>query len=69
MTNGVGLPVPGVTTGVTGRRSFRAADKRRIVDEASQLGVSVAQVARRYAWSNSPVFGAITKSLPIYARL
>jgi transposase-like protein len=48
MTNGVGLPVPGVTTGATGRRSFSEAEKRRIVDEASQLGASVAMVARRY---------------------
>jgi len=44
MTNGVGLPVPGVTTGATGRRSFSEAEKRRIVDEASQLGASVAMV-------------------------
>jgi hypothetical protein len=35
MTNGVGLPVPGVTTGATERRSFSEAEKRRIVDEAS----------------------------------
>jgi transposase-like protein len=48
MTNGAVLPVPGVTTGVTGRRSFAEAEKRRIVDEASQFGMSVAQVARRY---------------------
>jgi transposase len=48
MTNGVGLPVPGVTTGATGRRSFSEAEKRRIVDEASRLGASVAMVARRY---------------------
>jgi hypothetical protein len=26
MTNGVGLPVPGVTTGATGRRSFSEAE-------------------------------------------
>jgi transposase-like protein len=48
MTNGVGLPVPGVTAGATGRRSFSEAEKRRIVNEASQLGASVAMVARRY---------------------
>jgi transposase-like protein len=48
MTNGVGLPVPGVATGATGRRSFSEAEKRRIVDEASQLGASVGMVARRY---------------------
>jgi transposase-like protein len=48
MTNGAVLPVPGVTAGATGRRSFSEAEKWRIVDEASQLGVSVAQVARRY---------------------
>ena len=48
MTNGVGLPVPGVTHGVTGRRSFSEEDKRRIVDETSQPGMSVTQVARRY---------------------
>jgi transposase len=48
MTNGVGLPVPGVTHGVTGRRSFSEEDKQRIVDETSQPGMSVTQVARRY---------------------
>ena len=48
MTNGVGVPVPGVTTGATGRRSFSEMEKRRIVDETSQPGMSVAQVARRY---------------------
>jgi transposase len=37
-----------VTTGATGRRSFSEVEKRRIVDETSQAGMSVAQVARRY---------------------
>ena len=48
MTKEVGLPVPGVSIGATGRRTFREADKRRIVEETSQSGLSVAQVARRY---------------------
>jgi hypothetical protein len=48
MTNGIGLPVPGATTGATGRRRFSEAEKQRIVDEASQLGASVGMVARRY---------------------
>jgi hypothetical protein len=30
------------------RRQFSAADKQRILDEASQPGVSVAEVARHY---------------------
>jgi len=56
MTNGTSLPVPGVTKGVTGRRSFSEAEKRRIVDEASQLGASVAQVARRYGLAPRVLF-------------
>jgi transposase-like protein len=56
MTSGVGLPVPGVTIGATGRRSFSEAEKRRIVDEASQLGASVAQVARRYGLAPRVLF-------------
>ena len=48
MTKEVGLPVPGVSIGATGRRTFSEADKRRIVEETSQPGLSVAQVARRY---------------------
>jgi transposase-like protein len=48
MTNGVcGSPLA-VPTAAAGRRSFSEADKRRIVDEACQSGVTVSQIARRY---------------------
>ena len=40
--------MPAMSTGATGRRSFSEADKRRIVEEASQPGATVAMVARRY---------------------
>jgi transposase-like protein len=56
MTSGVGLPVPGVTIGATGRRSFSEAEKRRIVDEASQIGVTLSQIARRYGISRRVLF-------------
>ncbi len=56
MTNGVGQPVSGVSSGAAGRRTFSEADKRRIVDEASQLGVTLSQVARRYGISRRVLF-------------
>jgi transposase len=40
------MPDPAKT--VAGRRTFSEEEKRRIVDEASQPGVSLSQVARRY---------------------
>jgi hypothetical protein len=49
MTNGSlepALIVPPARDGH--RRSFSEADKRRIVEEAGQLGVSLSEVARRY---------------------
>jgi transposase-like protein len=56
MTNEVSLPKPDVTKVAAGRRSFSAAEKRRIVDEASQLGVTLSQVARRYGVSRRVLF-------------
>jgi hypothetical protein len=48
MSNEVGPPVPDPAKTVAGRRTFSEEEKRRIVDEASQPGVSLSQVARRY---------------------
>src|SRR5439155_25458388 len=46
--NAAGLPKPDPAKTVAGRRSFSEAEKHRIVEEASQPGVSLSQVARRY---------------------
>jgi transposase-like protein len=48
MSNEVGPPRPDPAKTVAGRRTFSEAEKQRIVDEASQPGVSLSQVARRY---------------------
>jgi transposase-like protein len=48
MSNEVGPPRPDPAKTVAGRRTFSEEEKRRIVDEASQPGVSLSQVARRY---------------------
>src|SRR5689334_1800904 len=48
MSNEAGPPTPDPAKTVAGRRMFSQAEKRRIVDEASQPGVSLSQVARRY---------------------
>ncbi len=48
MSNGVAPPPVGLSGPVAGRRSFSESEKRRIVDEASQFGVAVSTVARRY---------------------
>jgi transposase len=48
MTNELDPPVPDLARTVAGRRTFSEAEKWRIIDEASQPGVSVAQVGRRY---------------------
>jgi hypothetical protein len=48
MSSEVGPPRPDPARTVAGRRSFSEEEKRRIVDEASQPGVSLSQVARRY---------------------
>ena len=47
MTKEAGLPKPDVSRSATGRRSFSEAEKRHVVDEALQFGVSLSQVARR----------------------
>ena len=39
---------------MAGRRSFSEAEKQRIVDEASQPGVTLSQIARRYGISPPP---------------
>lgn len=48
MSNGAGPPTSSAPLGAAGRRSFSDSEKRRIVDEASQFGVTVAALARRY---------------------
>ena len=48
MSNEAAPPKPDPAKSVAGRRSFSEAEKQRIVDEASQPGVSLSQVARRY---------------------
>lgn len=48
MSKDVGPPMPDPAKTVAGRRTFSEAEKQRIVDEASQPGVSLSQVARRY---------------------
>jgi transposase len=48
MSNEVGPPKPDPAKTVAGRRSFSEAEKRRIVEEASQPGMALSQVARRY---------------------
>jgi transposase-like protein len=48
MSNGGAPPASGAATPATGRRSFSESEKRRIVEEASQFGVPVSVVARRY---------------------
>src|SRR5438105_3754522 len=50
MTNGSAEPTLVVPPARDGhRRSFSESDKRRIVEEAGQPGVSLSEVARRYA--------------------
>lgn len=56
MTNEVGPPKPDPAKTVAGRRTFSEAEKQRIVDEASQLGVTLSQVARRYGISRRVLF-------------
>jgi transposase len=41
---------------VAGRRSFSEAEKQRIVEEASQPGVTLSQIARRYGLSRRLLF-------------
>jgi len=56
MTNEAVPPVPGVPFRKRTRRSFSEAEKRRIVDEASQIGVTLSQIARRYGISRRVLF-------------
>jgi transposase len=56
MTNEAVPPVSGVPSAAAGRRSFSEAEKRRIVDEASQIGVTLSQIARRYGISRRVLF-------------
>jgi transposase len=48
MSNEAGPPKPDPAKTVAGRRSFSEAEKQRIVEEASQPGVTLSQIARRY---------------------
>ena len=48
MSNEVGPPTPDPAKTVAGRRTFSEAEKQRILDEASQPGVTLSQIARRY---------------------
>jgi transposase-like protein len=56
MTNEAGPPIPDPAKTVAGRRTFSDAEKRRIVDEASQSGVTLSQVARRYGIARRVLF-------------
>jgi len=56
MSNEVGPPRPDPAKTVAGRRTFSEEEKRRIVDEASQPGVSLSQVARRYGIARRVLF-------------
>jgi transposase len=48
MSNEVSPPKPDPAKTVAGRRTFSDAEKQRILDEASQPGVTLSQIARRY---------------------
>ena len=48
MTNVAANGMSVLAAGAAGRRRFSEAEKRRIVDEASQPGASVSRMARRY---------------------
>lgn len=56
MSNEVGPPQPDPARTVAGRRSFSEAEKQRIVEEASQPGVTLSQIARRYGLSRRLLF-------------
>lgn len=56
MTNEVGPPVPEPAKTVTGRRSFSETEKQRLVEEASQPGMTLSQVARRYGIDRRVLF-------------
>lgn len=56
MTNEVGPPRPDPGKTVAGRRTFSDAEKHRIVEEASQPGMTLSQVARRYEIDRRALF-------------
>ena len=56
MTNEAGPPVPDLAKTVAGRCMFSEAEKQRILEEASQPGVSLSQVARRYGIDRRVLF-------------
>jgi transposase len=56
MTNEVGPPRPDPAKTVAGRRTFSEEEKQRIIEEASQPGVSLSQVARRYGIDRRVLF-------------
>lgn len=75
MSSGGGPPASGAPGPVAGRRSFSESEKRRIVEEASQFGVAVSAIARRYRigrrllyrWMEE--FRPITEQAPIFATV
>ncbi len=56
MTNEVGSPRPDPAKTVAWRRTFSEEEKHRIIDEASQPGVTLSQVARRYGIDRRVLF-------------
>ena len=56
MTNEVGPPRPDPAKTVAGRRTFSEEEKHRIIEEASQPGVTLSQVARRYGIDRRVLF-------------
>jgi transposase len=56
MSKWVTPPKPDPARTVAGRRSFSEAEKQRIVEEASQPGVTLSQIARRYGLSRRLLF-------------
>ncbi len=56
MSNEAGLPRPDPAKTVAGRRTFSEEEKHRIIGEASQPGVTLSQVARRYGIDRRVLF-------------
>jgi transposase len=68
MTNELGPPKPDPAKTVSGRRSFSDTDKQRIVDEASQPGMTLSQVARRYGIARRVLFRWKEALMPKHAE-
>ena len=65
MSNGAAPPASGAPTAAAGRRSFSESEKRRIVEEASQFGVAVSAVARRYRIGRRLLYRWIEEFRPV----